>query len=75
MIYVLDEVAASRLLKARHEVDRKDFEIIDMRGMPYEPVHNLSFVRIPKQGGLDDSRPIALGTGGLRAACSFEIRF
>lgn len=52
MIYVLDEVAASRLLKARHEVDRKGFEIIDMRGMPYEPVHNLSFVRNPETGRL-----------------------
>jgi glucosamine-6-phosphate deaminase len=52
MIYVLDEIAAAELLKAESEVKARGYEIVDMRGAPYEPVHALSFVRNPETGRL-----------------------
>lgn len=50
MLFVLDEVAASELLKHSAEVKAKGYEIIDRRGEPYETVQSLVFVRDPKTG-------------------------
>lgn len=52
MVYVIDEIAAAELLKAEPEVKAKGYEIVDMRGTPYEPVEALTFVRNPETGRL-----------------------
>jgi hypothetical protein len=40
------------LLKAQTEVKAKGYELVDMRGTPYEPVQALTFVRNPETGRL-----------------------
>lgn len=52
MLYVIDEVAATEVLKRATEVRAKGYEIIDMRSAPYERVQSLTFVRNPETGRL-----------------------
>ncbi len=52
MVYVLDEIAAAKLLEAESEVRAKGWKIVDMRQTPYKPVHSLAFVRDPHTGRL-----------------------
>ena len=52
VLYVLDEAAAAELLARRTEVERKGYELIDMRGRSYTPVAALTFSRDPDAGCL-----------------------
>ncbi|HOI96810.1 MAG TPA: 6-phosphogluconolactonase [Syntrophobacter fumaroxidans] len=52
MVYVLDEIAAAQLLKAKPELQAKGCELVDMRGTSYETVQSLSFARNPETGRL-----------------------
>jgi len=45
MIYVLDEAAAADVLAKQSAINAKGYEIIDMRGNPYEKVEQLAFTR------------------------------
>jgi len=47
MIYVLDEAAAADVLAKQSAINAKGYEIIDMRGNPYEKVEQLAFTRNP----------------------------
>lgn len=52
MLYVLDEVAAAELLEAESSVKAKGYDMVDMRGTPYEPVQALTFARNSQTGRL-----------------------
>jgi glucosamine-6-phosphate deaminase len=47
MIYVLDEAAAVDVLAKQSEIKAKGYEIIDLRGKPYEKVEKIAFMRNP----------------------------
>ena len=47
MIYVLDEAAAADVLARQKDIKARGYELIDMRGKPYEKVESLLFARNP----------------------------
>ena len=47
MIYVIDEVAATKILAQKSEVEAKGYSIIDTRGEEYITVESLTFKRNP----------------------------
>ncbi len=47
MIYVLDEAAAVDVLAKQSEIKAKGYELIDLRGKPYEKVEKIAFMRNP----------------------------
>lgn len=52
MLFVIDEQAAAELLRHLAEVKARGYEVVDMRGAPYEKVQNLAFSRHPETGRL-----------------------
>jgi glucosamine-6-phosphate deaminase len=48
MIYVLDEAAAADVLAQQDAVKARGYNIVDMRGKPYEKVSALAFTRNPE---------------------------
>jgi glucosamine-6-phosphate deaminase len=47
MIYVLDQDAAADVLARQRDIRARGYEVIDMRGKPYEKVESLVFARNP----------------------------
>ncbi|MBM4310685.1 MAG: 6-phosphogluconolactonase [Deltaproteobacteria bacterium] len=50
MVYVLDQDAAAEVLAQKQAVTARGYEIIDLRGRPYEKIEMLAFTRNPATG-------------------------